>query len=80
MCPKVRSMDIRVRTAGLTPEGMTISPTIHECGAIKDGVAIRLAALRGSWVISFEDLERVYLAAKSRRANGRASRTEEGKP
>lgn len=61
--------DIRCKTQGYSDGEayLCIAPGIWQCGEIRDGVAISFeenGKWSGGFVISFEDFERAYLAAK----------------
>jgi hypothetical protein len=56
-----------IQTAGYSePDELSFWPGPSKCGEITDGVTLSHAG-EGGWVISFADLERMYLAAKEAR-------------
>ena len=61
--------EVKCKTAGLPGDGgMVFSTAIVRCGDIEDGIGIDVPDhIRGGWVISFADLERVYTAAVAAR-------------
>ena len=59
-----------VDTAGLRSETMCFHPKPCVCGDIEDGVAFDISPnMYGGWVVSFEDFEQMYLAAKAARGS-----------
>lgn len=63
--------DITVKVAGHTDPMLSFSPLIHRCGGITNGVRFanhEVGKFRGGWIVDFNDLERMYLAAKAYRA------------
>lgn len=62
--------DLTFQTAGNIWPLITVSPRIHQCGEITNGVSVHEHAqgsFRGAWVMKFEDLQTWYLAAKAYR-------------
>ncbi len=60
--------EVEVHTQGLFGSGkMVFGVRSHKCGDIEGGISVRLrgkdAPIRGSWVVSFEDLRRVVIEA-----------------
>lgn len=61
---------LKVPTQGLRSDAfLEFDPGISQCGNITDGVSMRLDVpqLKGWWLISFDNLECMYLAAKKAR-------------
>lgn len=54
---------LEFEVAGHPEEILRFNPGPTECGNITDGVAF-YHGNRGAWIVSFADLERMYLAAK----------------
>jgi hypothetical protein len=62
--------EIAIPLAGALYPFAYVSPSVHRCGDISNGVSFRFS-VKGSFgcgfVLPFEQLERWYLAAKNRR-------------
>lgn len=65
-------MTMEIRTQGYSSkDSLTVYPEGGQCGSIKDGIAFEHDR-QGPWVISFEDLGRIYRAAvKARKLSNR---------
>lgn len=64
---------IEIEVAGHTKPRLRVYTGVSMCGEIKDGITLSHAGLtkfssEGGWVVSFADLEKVYLAARAFRA------------
>lgn len=59
---------IVLKTAGHSQGNLACDHAHASCGDIEDGVGFVFSVGRpGGWVVSFEDLEKVYLAVKKYR-------------
>jgi len=58
---------LQIEVAGHREHILYFSPERTGCGSIDDGVTLYNGPRGGAWVISFLDLERMYLAAKKAR-------------
>ena len=64
---------LKIPTQGLGHDDfLSFEPYTTQCGNITDGVGLSLSGpkMGGWWVISFENLECMYLAAKKARTAG----------
>jgi len=55
---------IVINTAGHSKGNMVCDSVSSRCGQIENGIGLYWSTDNAGWVVSFEDWERVYLAAK----------------
>lgn len=64
--PTFEAQMLRFRIQGHPSGLLSFHPGIAKCGDITDGVSL-WPGQEGPWVVSFTDLEEMYLAAKTLR-------------
>ena len=61
---EIKAFYLEMRTVGSSLGDVLICDGLFaQSGSISDGIALRFKRDAGGWVLSFEDLERVYKAA-----------------